>query len=53
MFPSRRSFRLLALFASAGVVFQLGGCAAGLVPAYLGFLESAVFISLVGRGFLL
>lgn len=37
-----RLLRLAGVWAAAGTVFQLAGCAAGLAPEVLSFLESAL-----------
>ncbi len=37
-----RRFRLLAGVMAGGVLFQVGGCASGLVPVGLSVLESVV-----------
>jgi len=45
--PRRRTIRLAAVLVAGGVVMQLAGCAAGLAPVFLSFVESTVLRALL------
>ncbi|MHC5110579.1 MAG: hypothetical protein ACYTHJ_11970 [Planctomycetota bacterium] len=45
----RKRFRKFAAIAAVGgLVFQVTGCAAGLVPVFLSFVESSLITALLG-----
>lgn len=45
---SRRIVRTVTIILTGGCLLQFVGCASGLVPVVLSFVESALFTSLLG-----
>jgi len=48
MTSPRMLFRTLGLFATGGLLMQVTGCATGVLPVFLSFVESTVLSLLFG-----